>query len=133
MSENNAILIVDDELIILESLRIQMSKILPEDYVLEVASSGEECFQLIDELLKDKINLKLVISDFHLGDMDGTDVLRYAVSRFPEVKKVILSGESDLDMMNNFKKEYGFTAIISKPWNFKSIENIILSILNNEK
>ena len=43
------ILIVDDEFIILESLRIQISRILPDDVLLEAASSGEEAIQLIDD------------------------------------------------------------------------------------
>ncbi|MEY4110884.1 MAG: hypothetical protein RLZZ46_1239, partial [Bacteroidota bacterium] len=119
-------LIVDDELIILESLRIQISKLLPDDYQLEVASSGEESIQLIDELSRDQINLRVVISDFHLGDMKGTEVLSYAVSKYPSVEKVILSGESDVEMMSRFNKEHGFTAIISKPWSFESIKKIIL-------
>jgi len=133
MPENSAILIVDDELLILESLRIQISKILPEHYLLEVASSGEESMQVIEDLQKTGHQLKMVISDFHLGDMNGTEVLRFAVEKHPGVKKVILSGESDADLMNRFKHEHGFTAIISKPWNFKTIENIILALLAEEK
>lgn len=132
MSESKAILIVDDELLILESLRLQIQRLLPDNFQLEVASSGQESFHIIDEVLAEGINMTLVISDFHLGDMDGTDVLRYAISKFPRVKKVILSGESDLDLMNRFKNEHGFDAIISKPWNFNRIENIILHVLSEE-
>ena len=49
MPRNKVILIIDDEFIILESLSIQISLILPENILLEAASSGEESIQLINE------------------------------------------------------------------------------------
>ena len=66
MSNNKTILIVDDEFIILESLRIQISRILPDDVLLEAASSGEEAIQLIDDFENENKNLLLVFSDFQI-------------------------------------------------------------------
>jgi len=129
MSYNKSILIVDDEFIILESLRIQISRILPEDVLLEAASSGEEAIQLIDEFYQENKNLVLVISDFNLDDSKGTDVLKYAVGKFSNVEKVILSGQSNAELIEQFKNEYGLTAIINKPWDFGEIQDIILPLI----
>ncbi len=125
MSNNKAILIVDDEFIILESLRIQISRILPDDVLLEAASSGEEAIQLINDFENENKNLLLVISDFHLDDLKGTDILKHAVSKFPSVEKVILSGQSNAELIEQFKNEYGLNAIINKPWDFSEIQSII--------
>ena len=129
MSNNKAILIVDDEFIILESLRVQISRILPDDVFLEAASSGEEAIQLIDDFENENKNLLLVISDFHLDDLKGTDILKHAVSKFSNVEKVILSGQSNAELIQQFKSDYGLSAIINKPWDFEEIKDIILPLV----
>ena len=54
MSANKVILLVDDELIILESLKIQIQNlILNEQVIIEVASSGEEAKELIHDFVND--------------------------------------------------------------------------------
>ena len=131
MQHNKVILIVDDEFIILESLRIQISRILPDVVLLEAASSGEEAIQLIDEFQNENKNLVLVISDFHLDDLKGTDILKHAVSKFPSVEKVILSGQSNAELIEQFKNDYGLTAVINKPWDFGEIQDIILPLVNS--
>lgn len=131
MQHNKVILIVDDEFIILESLRIQISRILPDVVLLEAASSGEEAIQLIDEFQNENKNLVLVISDFHLDDLKGTDILKHAVNKFPSVEKVILSGQSNAELIEQFKNDYGLTAVINKPWDFGEIQDIILPLVNS--
>lgn len=130
MSNKKAILIVDDEFIILEALRIQISRILPDVVLLEAASSGDEAIQLIDEFHNENIDLVLVISDFNLDDLKGTEILEHAVSKFSNVEKVILSGQSNTELIEQFNKEYGLTAILSKPWNFGEIQDIILRLIS---
>ena len=131
MQHNKVILIVDDEFIILESLRIQISRILPDVVLLEAASSGEEAIQLIDEFQNENKNLVLVISDFHLDDLKGTDILKHAVNKFPSVEKVILSGQSNAELIEQFKNDYGLTAVINKPWDFGEIQDIILPLVKS--
>jgi CheY-like chemotaxis protein len=49
----NAILCVDDENIILDSLKEQLEKYFGYDYLYETAENGEEGLELIEELLED--------------------------------------------------------------------------------
>jgi YesN/AraC family two-component response regulator len=130
MNSNKVILIVDDELIILESLRIQISRILPDLVLLEAASSGDEAIQLIDEFYNENKDLVLVISDFNLDDLKGTDILKHAISKFSTVEKVILSGQSNNELIQQFNNEYGLAAVIDKPWNFGEIQEIILPLIS---
>jgi DNA-binding NarL/FixJ family response regulator len=129
MYSQKAILIIDDEFIILESLRIQISRILPDHVLLEASSTGEESFQLIDEFKQNQKDLVLVISDFNLDDAKGTDVLKHAFSHFPTVKKAILTGQADAELIQQFDKDYGLDAIINKPWDFEEIKDIILPLV----
>lgn len=131
MPNNKVILIIDDEFIILESLSIQISLILPENILLEAASLGEESIQLINEFKQNGNELVLVISDFNLDDMKGTEILKHSVNLFPKVQKIILTGQADAALITEFKNEYGLDAIINKPWNFEEIKRIILDSIKS--
>ena len=48
MNNKPVIICVDDEPIILESLKIELKKALGEEHLLETAEGGEEALELID-------------------------------------------------------------------------------------
>jgi DNA-binding NtrC family response regulator len=130
MSTKKAIIIIDDEFIILESLRIQLSRIIDENIILEAAFSGEESQALIDEFYNDGIDIILIISDYNLDDTKGTAILSYAHQKFPNSKKVILSGQSDIDEIADFNNSIGLHASFSKPWIFEELKESILKAIN---
>jgi CheY-like chemotaxis protein len=119
------ILIIDDELIILDSLKIQLERFLGDDFYIEAASSGEEAIELINEFHADNSNLFLVVSDYNLDDMKGTSVLKHAIEKFPEAMKVILSGQLDEDDIKNFDNAFGLDLRLGKPWNIYELIEII--------
>ena len=125
MSKVKAILIVDDEFIILESLRIQLERILDETILIEAASTGEEAFALIDEFHESDVDLVMAISDFNLDDTKGTVVLAYVHEKFPDTKKVLLSGQSEIDQVEEFEQKIGLYARFPKPWEFEEIKHSI--------
>lgn len=123
------ILLVDDEFILIESLRIQLSNILPQHILLESAMSGEEAIQLIDEFDTEKHELLLLICDFHLADMKGTDILRHALKKYPDLRKIILSGQSNAAQIEDFKSDFPKTTVLDKPWNFEKIKAVVNEII----
>jgi DNA-binding NtrC family response regulator len=123
------ILLVDDEFILLESLRIQLGNILPQNILLESAMSGEEAIQLIDEFELAKQELLLVVCDFHLTDMKGTDILKHALKKYPEIRKIILSGQANAEQIEDFKNEFPKTTVLDKPWNFEKIKAVVEEVL----
>ena len=58
---NKAILSVDDEKIILESLKYQLKKNFQDEFILEFAQSGAEAIEIIDELINENIRLVHVV------------------------------------------------------------------------
>jgi DNA-binding NtrC family response regulator len=120
-----AIMIVDDEFIILESLRMQINRIIGPDVILETASSAEEACREIAAIAGKGLDLRLVISDFNLDDGKGTEVLTFALNLYPGMLKVILSGQSDNKMISEFDEKYGLDAFIGKPWNFDEIDRLV--------
>lgn len=128
MWAKKAVLIVDDEFIILESLKIQLERILDKDVIFELASSGEEANAIIDDLYINQINLLLVISDFNLDDCKGTDILSYCNGKFSNSKKIILSGQLDNKIIIHFKESNDLHDLFSKPWSFDDLRKSICKI-----
>ncbi len=128
MWNKKAVLIVDDEFIILASLKIQLARILDNDIIIEEASSCNEAKLIIDDLIINHTEMSLIISDYNLDDCKGTDLLYYCNDKFPHSKKIILSGQSDIDAILEFKEKYGLHAIFSKPWIFNDFKNSIYEI-----
>lgn len=128
MLKPKVIILVDDEFIILESLKIQLSRIISTNHKLELASSGEEAICLISDLHDEGEDLALVISDFNIDSYKGTDILKHAVQFYPGVKKIILTGQADTAAINEFDSDYGIDAILEKPWDLASIKSIVDSI-----
>jgi response regulator RpfG family c-di-GMP phosphodiesterase len=122
----NIILIIDDEFIILESLRIQLERFLPEDVEVEAAYSGEEAIELLGDIAAAGWNLPVVVSDFNLGDAKGTDVLKKVKELFPGTRRILLSGQAGSDEeIETFKNETGLDLFLSKPWDLEELRSKI--------
>ena len=57
------IIFVDDEKIILQSLKAQIKKHFGNQYTYEFAESGEEAWEIIQELHKEGTQILLIVSD----------------------------------------------------------------------
>jgi response regulator RpfG family c-di-GMP phosphodiesterase len=120
------ILIIDDEFIILESLRIQLERFLPDEIEVEMAYSGEEAFDLLNDIQKEGWELLVVISDFNLGDAKGTEVLLKVKEQFPASRRILLSGQAGSDQeIESFIRETQLDLYLSKPWDIEELKQKI--------
>jgi response regulator RpfG family c-di-GMP phosphodiesterase len=120
------ILIIDDEFIILESLRIQLERFLPDDIEVETAYSGEEAVELLKEIREAGWQLLIVISDFNLGDAKGTEVLLRVKELFPAARRVLLSGQAGSDEeIETYIRETGLDLFLGKPWDISELKHKI--------
>ena len=69
------IICVDDEKLILDSLKGQLQHKFTAECNLEIAESAEEALELLDELMEDEIEVPLVISDQIMPGMKGDELL----------------------------------------------------------
>ena len=126
----NLILIIDDEFIILESLRIQLERFLPEDVEVEAAYSGEEAVELLGDIAAAGWNLLVVVSDYNLGDAKGTEVLIKVKEMFPLTRRILLSGQAGSDEeIEAFIKETSLDLFLSKPWDLAELRSKIETYL----
>lgn len=68
------ILLVDDDTFILEVLRIQLERALPEYITVERALSPREAIEMLEDWKKDSFQeLALIVSDYLMPEMLGSD------------------------------------------------------------
>jgi CheY-like chemotaxis protein len=126
-----AILCVDDERIILDSLRIQIEKNLNNKYIFEYAESAEEAMEVIDDLIQVGIDLLLVISDYQMPGMKGDEFAQTLKTKLPEVNILLLTGQISEEKTLELLDRNIILKVLQKPWKEKDLMNIITSISNN--
>ena len=119
MRSNCSILIVDDEFLVRESLRI----LLEPYYDIYTARDGEEALTVIKER-----KIHLITLDLHMPKLSGIDTLREIRKIERKVHIIMITGYAT----NEDKKQallYGVNTIIFKPFNTKGLIRVIDGIL----
>lgn len=110
------ILCIDDEATILNSLKAELKSIFPKDYLIEVAESGSDALELVNELLADNYQICLVISDYLMPQMKGDEVLKHIHSKSPKTIKIMLTGQATIEGVANAIKDARLYRYMAKPW-----------------
>ena len=131
MTKKNVILCVDDERTILESLDIELTQALGDEYVLEMAESGDEALELFEELLADGYEVPLAISDYIMPKMKGDEFLRRVHEISPKTLKIMLTGQADLEAIGNAIKYAKLYRYMAKPWESEDLRLTVKEALNS--
>lgn len=100
------ILVIDDDMDICHLLKKFLSK---NNYEVMTAHNGEMGLKVLEDMQPD-----LVMTDFRLGDMDGSEVITAIKSRMPHVPILVITGYSDIRIAVNVMK-LGALDYITKP------------------
>lgn len=122
-----AILLVDDEQIVLNSLLLQLRNHFGSKYLYETALSGNEALEVIDELVGCGVNIILIISDWLMPGLRGDAFLEEVHGRYPETVKIILSGQADESAIQSARGKAGLFRYIQKPWDKEHLISIVES------
>ncbi len=110
------ILCVDDEKIILDSLQEQIVNRLGKEFDCELAEGGEEALELIQDILSDKGDIAVVISDQLMPGMTGDEFLIKAHALIPNTPKILLTGQAGIDAVKNAINKARLYRYVNKPW-----------------
>jgi signal transduction histidine kinase len=111
-----AILCVDDERMVLDSLKEQLMRHLDNDCYVETAESGEEALKLFEELQTDGISIPLVITDQIMPGLQGDELLIKIHQTYPETLAILLTGQAHLNAVVNALNHANLYRYIGKPW-----------------
>jgi two-component system response regulator YesN len=103
------IIVVDDEELIRKGLVKALSNYETEFQVLGEATNGLEALELICREIPD-----VVITDVKMPHMNGVELVKELEERYPEVKKIVISGFGEFDYVRETMR-YGALDYLLKP------------------
>ena len=112
----NVILCVDDEKIVLDSLKKELKETVGNDYIVEVAESGEEALEIFQELREDNYDIPLVISDYIMPGIKGDELLQKVKEMRSETYRIMLTGQATIEGVTNAINNADLYRYIGKPW-----------------
>ena len=116
MINKPVILCVDDEKMILTSLKEQLKRNFGESYGIETVESGEEALEVIADLREDAIELPIVIADQIMPGIKGDELLKRIHGVSPRTLKILLTGQANADAVGNAVNYANLYRYIAKPW-----------------
>ncbi|NES69109.1 MAG: response regulator [Okeania sp. SIO2D1] len=126
-----AILCVDDETVILESLQEQISRHFGEQFVYEAAESAEEALEILEELNEEGVKIVVIVSDWLMPGMRGDEFLLQVYQQFSDIKTIMLTGQADESAIQRAKEEANLYSCIYKPWREEELIKIITAALES--
>jgi CheY-like chemotaxis protein len=126
---NSAILCVDDEVVILESLKEQLKRRFGSQYLYEVAESAEEAWDVLRDLDADGIKIIVIVSDWLMPGIKGDEFLAQIHQNFPDIVSVMLTGQADETAIDRARQEANLYACLRKPWIEDDLADVITSAL----
>jgi CheY-like chemotaxis protein len=116
MSKKAVILCVDDERMVLDSLRTQLEAAFGDAYIYERAEDAEEALDVINDLNEEGISVILIISDWLMPGLRGDELLIQIHQNNPSVIKIMLTGQADEVAIDRAQKQANLHSCLSKPW-----------------
>jgi DNA-binding NtrC family response regulator len=125
MKQRKAIICVDDEIIILDSLREQLQKHFGDDYIYEIAESAEEALEILEELDDDEVEIAIIVCDWLMPGMKGDKFLLQVDLKYPRVVKVLLTGQANQESVDKLEELADQFTLVPKPWNKDELISVI--------
>jgi signal transduction histidine kinase len=113
---NLAILCIDDEEVVLESLKEQLKRFFGKAYYIETAEDGNDALDILEELQADRVEVALVISDQIMPGMKGDELLIEIHKRHPKTLTILLTGQANAEAVGNAVNRANLYRYIAKPW-----------------
>lgn len=110
------ILCVDDEKVILDSLKQELRNAFGEQFIYEEAENAEEALEIARNCAEERQPLAVVISDWLMPGMKGDEFLIRIHSTHPDSVKILITGQADQSSVEKVKKEANLFAKLDKPW-----------------
>ena len=124
-----AILCVDDEKIVLDSLQEQLRSTFGDQFEYEIAESVDEAWEVIEDLVSQGYEMVLVISDWLMPRVKGDTFLIELHERYPETVTIMLTGQADPEAVENAFQNANLYAYIRKPWREEDLINYVNTAL----
>ncbi len=132
------ILCVDDEKMILDSLKIQLKNYFNDECQIELAESGEEALEIIEDLVESGEGFpQVVISDQIMPGMKGDEFLEKVNDMSKDCLKILLTGQADKEHIISAINKARLYRYIAKPWDQMdlnlTVKEALISYMKNKE
>ena len=110
------ILCVDDEKVVLTSLKAQLKRHFGNEYIIETAENGDDAFDFVNEIIENGDELPVIVSDHIMPGMKGDELLINVYNKLPKTLSIMLTGQADAEAVGNALNRAKLYRYISKPW-----------------
>ncbi|MFT6905090.1 MAG: DNA-binding NtrC family response regulator [Oleiphilaceae bacterium] len=112
-----SLLIVDDDLRILSSLKRSLRK---EKCQVHISDSPKDALQFLQMKSVD-----VVLSDYSMPSMSGANFLEHVALRYPHIIRIMLTGNRDFNTIKDAVNTGGISYFINKPWDDVELISLI--------
>jgi DNA-binding NtrC family response regulator len=116
---------VDDDRSVHEALIPQLRSRFGSSYLYETADNTDDAWELIEELICDGFDLRVVISDWLMPMEKGDRFLISLHAKIPNAKLILLSGHVDEQSVERARKHANLFAYVRKPWEKEQLLTLI--------
>lgn len=109
------ILCVDDEPVVLHSLKAQLRRRFVDDFHFEMAESVNEALELLEDVY-DPESALVVISDWLMPGIRGDEFLIKVSQLHPKAVLILLTGQADSTAIARARDQATLDECLQKPW-----------------
>lgn len=111
-----AILAVDDDRVVLNSVERDLRQKYGRDYRILKAESGSSALTVLEELKRRDETVALFVVDQRMPEMTGVQFLEQSGRIFPEARKILLTAYADTEAAILSINKIGLDYYLMKPW-----------------
>lgn len=125
-SGKKRILIMDDEEIIRSVVGVLLQHL---GYDSAFAEEGQEALTLYREAMEAGTPFDVVVLDLTIPDgMGGEETIGKLKEMDPNVTAIVSTGYAGGEIVSNYQ-QYGFSAVVNKPFNMQGLQEVIEKVL----
>ena len=119
---------IDDDHFILQMLGYQLRRHFDDsNIVIELIHDAKDAVSIIETNVKNNILPILGIVDYQMPDVNGAQLIRKSKVKFPEMKFIMISGESNQQQIKDLFEDNLLEHYIDKPWEEVDLINSVKS------
>jgi len=131
--EKGFIICVDDEESVVSTLKEQLTKFFGHTHEIEVATSGDEAWEIIQEIISEGGSVEVVITDQVMPGLKGDELLEKVNEISPDTIKILLTGQAGLQDTIDAINKGGLNYFVEKPWNIEELHVHIERLIQKYK
>ena len=115
VSKAKNVLIVDDEQDVIDALKREIKKIAPQTSIKTTTAP------LTVKKVLEKESFDIIFIDYKMKELTGVEVLESIKDIYPHLKRILITGYGDTDIMKEAINRANVNYFINKPWNKEDI------------